>query len=54
MFTDARELPDHSEIQADLAIIDSPSLNHWLYHFQGNACRTVLKRGRRVGEGLRE
>jgi imidazolonepropionase len=35
--------------QADLAIIDSPSLNHWLYHFQANACSAVLKRGRWVG-----
>ena len=31
--------------QADLAIIDSPSLNHWLYHFQPNGCAGVLKRG---------
>ena len=35
--------------QADLAIIDSPSLNDWLYHFQANACSAVLKRGRWVG-----
>ncbi len=32
--------------QADLAIIDAPSLNHWLYHFTPNACRAVLKNGR--------
>ena len=31
--------------QADLAIIDAPSLNHWLYHFQPNACTAVLKKG---------
>jgi imidazolonepropionase len=31
--------------QADLAIIDSPSLNHWLYHFRPNACISVLKNG---------
>lgn len=31
--------------QADLAIIDSPSLNHWLYHFQANSCDAVMKRG---------
>jgi len=31
--------------QADLAIIDSPSLNHWLYHFQANTCVAVMKRG---------
>jgi imidazolonepropionase len=29
----------------DLAIIDSPSLNHWLYHFQPNACLAVIKNG---------
>lgn len=31
--------------QADLAIIDAPSLNHWLYHFQANDCHAVMKRG---------
>jgi imidazolonepropionase len=31
--------------QADLAIIDAPSLNHWLYHFQPNGCQAVMKRG---------
>jgi imidazolonepropionase len=30
---------------ADLAVIDSPSLNHWLYHFRPNACIAVLKNG---------
>jgi len=30
---------------ADLAIIDSPSLNHWLYHFKPNACIAVTKNG---------
>jgi len=30
---------------ADLAIIDSPSLNHWLYHFRPNACIAVMKDG---------
>jgi imidazolonepropionase len=34
--------------QADLAVIGAPSLNHWLYHFLPNACRSVLKRGRWV------
>ena len=34
--------------QADLAIIDSPTLNHWLYHFQANACKAVMKRGKWV------
>ena len=31
--------------QADLAIIGTPNLNHWLYHFRANACNAVLKRG---------
>lgn len=31
---------------ADLAIIDAPSVNHWLYHFRPNACVRVLKRGK--------
>jgi imidazolonepropionase len=30
---------------ADLAIIDMPSLNQWLYHFVPNACAKVLKNG---------
>lgn len=34
--------------KADLAIIDSPSLNQWLYHFVPNACLRVLKNGRWV------
>jgi len=34
--------------RADIAIIDAPSLNHWLYHFVPNACRTVYKNGRPV------
>jgi len=31
--------------RADLAIIDSASLNQWLYHFVPNACVKVLKNG---------
>lgn len=31
--------------RADLAIIDAPSLSHWLYHFVPNACVKVLKNG---------
>ena len=31
--------------RADLAIIDAPSLNHWLYHFVPNACAGVMKNG---------
>jgi imidazolonepropionase len=30
---------------ADLAVIDAPNLNHWLYHFRGNACTQVFKHG---------
>ena len=30
---------------ADIAIIDAPSINHWLYHFQANACCGVIKSG---------
>lgn len=35
-------LPGH---QADIAIIDAPDLNQWMYHFQANACRGVIKKG---------
>lgn len=31
--------------QADFAVIDAPSLNHWLYHFVPNACSAVFKNG---------
>jgi len=31
--------------RADLAVIDTPSLNQWLYHFVPNACVKVLKNG---------
>ena len=34
--------------RADLAIIDAPSLNHWLYHFVPNAALRVLKNGKWV------
>ncbi len=37
---------------ADLAIIDSPDLNHWLYHFRPNACTAVMKNGLWVYGGL--
>ncbi|MBT8061415.1 MAG: imidazolonepropionase [Xanthomonadales bacterium] len=33
---------------ADLAIIDAPDLNHWLYHFRANACAAVMKAGQWV------
>ena len=31
--------------QADIAIIDVPNLNQWMYHFQANACQGVIKKG---------
>jgi len=34
--------------QADFALIDSPNLNHWLYHFRDNACIGVVKNGKWV------
>jgi imidazolonepropionase len=30
---------------ADIAIMDAPSLNQWLYHFRANACCGVIKSG---------
>lgn len=37
--------------QADIALIDAPDLNHWLYHFRDNACRAVIKKGHFVHGG---
>jgi len=34
-----------SGFQADIAIIDVPDLNQWMYHFEGNACHEVIKKG---------
>jgi imidazolonepropionase len=31
---------------ADFAVIDSPDVNHWLYHFRPNACRLTVLQGR--------
>ncbi|HET6566032.1 MAG TPA: imidazolonepropionase [Xanthomonadales bacterium] len=31
--------------QADIAVIDAPSLSQWLYHFRDNACQAVIKKG---------
>lgn len=31
--------------RADLAIINAPDINHWLYHFRPNACLATLKNG---------
>ncbi|MGI9041885.1 MAG: imidazolonepropionase [Gemmatimonadales bacterium] len=30
---------------ADFALIDAPDVNHWLYHFRPNACRTTVVGG---------
>jgi imidazolonepropionase len=31
--------------RADLAIVDAPDEDHWLYHFRANACRCVVAGG---------
>jgi imidazolonepropionase len=33
---------------ADLAVIDAPDVNHWLYHFRPNACRRTVIGGATV------
>jgi imidazolonepropionase len=33
---------------ADLAVIDAPDVNHWLYHLRANACRLTMIGGRTV------
>lgn len=30
---------------ADLAVIDAPAVDHWLYHFRANACVMTIARG---------
>ncbi len=32
--------------RADLAVIDAPDVNHWLYHFRPNACVRTIAAGR--------
>ena len=34
--------------RADFAVIDSPDLDHWMYHFRPNACRTTVIGGEPV------
>lgn len=34
--------------RADFALIDSPDINHWLYHFRANACLLTVASGRIV------
>ena len=38
--------------RADLAIIDTPDINHWLYHFRPNACWATIKNGNLIGESI--
>lgn len=33
---------------ADFAVLDAPSVEHWLYHFRPNACRRTVAGGREV------
>jgi imidazolonepropionase len=37
--------------RADLAVIDSPDVNHWMYHFRPNACVLTVAAGRVCWEG---
>lgn len=48
----ARAIARHGKIgsllpgyQADIALVDAPDLNQWMYHFQPNACKGVIKKG---------
>ena len=41
---------DDQRIDADLAIIDTPNLNYWLYHFTPNACITRMGKVTSKGE----
>lgn len=34
--------------RADFVLLDVPSINHWLYHFQANAARATYLRGQRI------
>lgn len=34
-------------MQADFALVDAPSLNHWLYHFRANAVQATYVKGQR-------
>ena len=39
--------------RADLAVIDAPDINHWLYHFRPNACAGTLKNGKWIAGNFR-
>ncbi|HXE57777.1 MAG TPA: imidazolonepropionase [Gemmatimonadales bacterium] len=39
--------------QADLAVIDAPDVNHWLYHFRANACVLTVAGGAVVWDANR-
>ncbi len=49
---DALDLQDRGVLEpgrrADLAVLDAPSLEHWLYHFRGGAMRATVKGGQVV------
>jgi imidazolonepropionase len=34
--------------RADLAVLEAPSVAHWLYHFRPNDCALTVKAGRAV------
>ncbi len=34
--------------RADITVLNTPSVNHWLYHFKGNVCEMVVKDGVRI------
>ena len=34
--------------KADFAVIDSPDVDHWMYHFRPNACSTTVIGGEPV------
>lgn len=38
--------------RADLAVIDAPEINHWLYHFRPNACVATLKTGQWLEDSM--
>ena len=38
------------ELQADLVVLETPSVDQWLYQVGRNAVRAVLKKGRIVYE----
>lgn len=37
----------------DIAVLDAPSVEQWLYHLQGNCCRMTIKAGRQIYSGAK-